>query len=654
MKIGSGTNGVNVSSNPSSDVASSSIQPASYQFKPVHSEAGHKSIPDTPGNLEGKELNQYAIKPEVSTGKLLDLEGFVEPAPTLIAGLEMVNAHPKQGLPRDYLERFMESCSKRGMPFLSRFVEPVSKSLITRKWPTKNYMIKTKSANFGLHAGTIPSDQKYSKKAGDPKKVASLNKLTQKCLESTWKDGRKVAISIPLKLDIERIEELESLGYVFDREEMRDDNGKLLALRFKTYERNDPKGNVQVQEAWLEENGEWAIYEGPDRKNAIEVLAQPPEKEGEKALPYTADVDPLMEAFPLSELDLGGKDKLPLPLISDEVVRKRVETYKSRLKSQFMEGSISAEHFVMKLSHYHDLEKELLKDFFSGITEDGEYFEKEDPEMGNVTQRTRDMVSHYKKELKRDKPLVHHNVDAHSLATDESANYPITAFFPESMNLHDGIAMIFTEQQLLDVMLELMEAGFEPEKNLLWGKTRARRPSFNKALYQLEVSKSSQQLKDQKLVSDIEKYWDTESLASDSEREDEVMDFLLQASDKQQAEIEIAMHKLSESSESSGLDEFEDDLSSSDSAINLDSDDDLSGSDSVISLDSEEDASSITSSSLRPPRHRPSLDSISEEDVGYSSDPELEGQADEIVQEKLRARRRIQPPRLSGPQVSDD
>ncbi|KEQ18275.1 anthrax toxin-like adenylyl cyclase domain-containing protein [Endozoicomonas numazuensis] len=650
MKIGPGHHQVDASSDRSSLKTSSNEASASYQFKPVHSGPGHKKIPAPSGDLDSKDLGQYSIKPESGTAKLLDLEDFAEPEPTLIVGLEMVNAHPKQGLPRDYLTRFMKSCSKRQMPFFSRFVEPVSKSLIARAWPTKNYMIKTKSANSGLPAGTIPSDQKYSKKAGDPKKVARLNQLTQKCLKSTWKDGRRVAVSIPLKLDFERIEELESQGYVFDREEMRDEQGKLLALRFKAFEGNNPKGKIQIQEAWLEEDDEWAIYEGPDRKSSIEVLAKPSEKEGAKALPYTADVDPLLEAFPLSDLDLGGKDKLPLPLISDVIVRKQVETYKNRLKSQFMEDTITAEQFVMKLSHYHDLEKELLKDFFTGITADGEHFEKEDPEMGNVTQRTRNMVSHYKRELQTQEDVVHHNVDAHSLATDESANYPVTAFFPESMGIHDGICMIFNEQQLLDVMFELMEAGYEPEKNLLWGKTRARRPSFNQALHHLEGKTLSQQQKDKQLGEEIEKYWDSGISSESNELEEEVMDFLLQASVQQQTEIEMAMRKLSLSSQGS-----EGNLSSSDSAIELDSDDDLISSDSAISLESEDEELSISTSSLRSTKHRPSLDSISEEnDPGYGSDSEPEDLHDNLTREQLRARENLRSSGQSGQEISDE
>ncbi|MGI9281770.1 MAG: hypothetical protein ACR2PX_19360 [Endozoicomonas sp.] len=367
-------------------------------------------------------------------------------------------------------------------------------------------------------------------------------------------------------------------------------------------------------------------------------------------LPYTADVDPLLEAFPLSELDLGGKDKLPLPLISDAVVRKQVETYKDRLKSQFIEGRINADQFVMKLSHYHDLEKELLKDFFTGVTADGEHFEKEDPEMGNVTQRTRDMVSHYKKELKAEEDVVHHNVDAHSLATDESANYPITAFFPENMGMYGGVCMIFTEQQLLDVMFELMGAGYEPEKNLLWGKTRARRPSFNHALHQLEALKTSQQQKDERLVADIEKYWSVDTSPASNELEEEVMDFLLQASVKQQTEIELAMRKLSTSSFSS-----EDGLNSSDSAIDLDSDDDLRSSDSAISLDSEDEDLTITSSSQRSSKHRPSLDSIREEDdPGYSSENESEDRHDDLARQKLKARRNLRSSGLSGQEISDE
>ncbi|WP_062263251.1 hypothetical protein [Endozoicomonas arenosclerae] len=112
MKIGSGKNGITPDSSRSPEGAPPEKLSGSYQFKPVQTGIGHKSIPGYSGDLDVKGLDQYAIKPEVATGKLLDLEGFTEPEPTMVVGLEMVNAHPKQGLPRSFLMKFMDSCSK--------------------------------------------------------------------------------------------------------------------------------------------------------------------------------------------------------------------------------------------------------------------------------------------------------------------------------------------------------------------------------------------------------------------------------------------------------------------------------------------------------------------------------------------------------------
>ncbi|MGI9277629.1 MAG: anthrax toxin-like adenylyl cyclase domain-containing protein [Endozoicomonas sp.] len=405
----------------------------------------------------------------------------------VIDGLSSVQSHSLQGLARPTLMNFMKAASSRDMVFLSRFVEPISKTLIEEGLPTKHYRIKTKSANWGLQSGTIPTDQAFSKKAGDPSKVEMLNSKSRECLKDTWQNGDPVAVSTPLKVSSARIQELEAKGYLYNREELKGSSGNTVGLRFKTREKNEPDGVEHTQEAWLESDGKWKVYEGANRGTAIEVLAQPP-GEGEEALPYTADVDPLLEAFPLSDLDLGGKDRLPLPLVSDKVVKKQFEQYRARLDKQYESGNIKTDVYRERLSRYESLEAQLLKDFYEGVDEQGRKYSKEDPDMGNVTPRTRDMVKHYKEELGRRYPLVHHNVDAHSLATDESANYPVTAFFPKSMGYRNGIAMIFNEEQLVEVFQDVMKRGYAVEQNPLWGKARVKRPSFVEARILIEDS----------------------------------------------------------------------------------------------------------------------------------------------------------------------
>ena len=198
------------------------------------------------------------------------------------------------------------------------------------------------------------------------------------------------------------------------------------------------------------------------------VIAQPVEDATEQPLPMTADIDPLMEVFPREELDLEKRDRLPLPMVSDRVVFEQVNQYRARAKKSFKCGEISKKELKNKLDHYDDVEKKLLADFYSSKDLLGKTIYREDSNLGNASHRTREMIQHYQQALDRKYPIIHHSVDAHSPATEEKANYPITAFFPSSLNMAQGICMIFNEEQLVQVLGELMDRGYAIQKNPLW------------------------------------------------------------------------------------------------------------------------------------------------------------------------------------------
>lgn len=454
---------------------------------PVQQVPGEKHIPKKDGfDDQSKAIGDYDISAQEPLIRI-----NANPVDLIVEGLNGVAAHELQGLPKSTLIQFCNAVSSRNMMLFTRFVEPISKTLIAEGWPTKHYRIKIKSGNWGMQAGTIPTNQAFSKKVGNPAKVEELNALSDKCLKDTWDDGAPVAVKVHLKITTNRINELEEKGYLYNREEIKDDSGQIIGLRFTTRERNEPDGKEHIQEAWLESDGKWSVYEGTGRTTPIEVLAQYA-PEGEIPLPYTADADPLLEAFPLEDLDLGGKDKLPLPLISDQVVKNQVDQYRKRLAQRYEASQISEEEYQKGLKHYVELEKKLLKDFFETTDIENNTVPIESPNVGNTTPRTLEMIAHYQKEIDRPFPLIHHNVDAHSLATDEAANYPITAFFPKSMKYRQGVAMIFNEEQLIEVMRDVMALGYEVEKNLLWGNTRVNRPSFVEAQHALSYHLGSQ------------------------------------------------------------------------------------------------------------------------------------------------------------------
>lgn len=406
----------------------------------------------------------------------------------VITGLQRVAAHSLQGIPYDLLNRLKEAVNDRGAVLFTRPVEPVCSTLLDEGWPTKHFKIKAKSSNWGAQAGTIPVLQKYSKLALDSdSKIAKYSKLAKKCLNDSDHNGKQYARSVPLKISQNRLAELEQKGYLYGRNEQVSGHG-VRSVYFKTRACNRDDGSESNQLLVMEPDGQWAVYDADHSPpSPIMVIAQPNKEKSETAQPMTADIDPLMEVFPLEQLDLEKQDRLPLPLISDRVVTRSVDSYRSRLQKTFQSGEISKEVLQSELDRYQELEKKLKNNFYSVEEVSGKTTFREDPDMGNVSNRTRDMVRYYDQALGRKHRVIHHNVDAHSLATDEQANYPITAFFPASLNMAEGVCMIFNQEQLLSVLGGLMDRGYAVQKNPLW-KNRLNHNNFLNARASLAVS----------------------------------------------------------------------------------------------------------------------------------------------------------------------
>lgn len=381
----------------------------------------------------------------------------------VITGLEQVAGHSRQGIPRELLQGLQKAASERGAVLLTRPVEPVCRTLISAGWPTKHFRIKAKSSNWGAQAGTIPVLQQYSKLVLENQdKIDQYTRLAKKSL------AEGCAKAVPLAISTARVNELEARGYLSARDEQVTQEGTR-CLYFKACAGHREGGSVGQQLLVQQPDGLWAVYDADcSPAKAIMVIAQPVERPGEQPLPMTADIDPLMEVFPQEELDLEKQDRLPLLMISDRVVSEQVDRYRARVQKSFRRGQINEQELNLKLQHYDSVEKKLLTDFYSVTNSFGKTILREDANLGNASNRTREMVQHYRRALARKYPIIHHNVDAHSLATDEKANFPITAFFPASLNMAQGFCMIFNEQQLLEVLSELMDRGYAIQKNLLW------------------------------------------------------------------------------------------------------------------------------------------------------------------------------------------
>ena len=379
----------------------------------------------------------------------------------VITGLEQVAGHSRQGIPRELLQGLQKAASERGAVLLTRPVDPVCRTLISEGWPTKHFRIKAKTSNWGAQAGTIPVLQHYSKLVfEDQNKIDKYTRLAEESL------AEGCAQAVPLAISTARVNELEAQGYLSARDEQVTHEGTR-CLYFKARAGHREEESLGQQMLVQQPDGLWAVYDADcSPPTAIMVIAQP--ESGDQPLPMTGDIDPLMEVFPQEELDLEKQDRLPLLMISDRVVSRQVDRYRARVQKSFRRGQINEQELNLKLKHYDSVEKKLLTDFYSVTNPFGKAILREDASLGNASNRTREMVQHYRRALDRKYPIIHHNVDAHSPATDEKANFPVTAFFPASLNMAQGFCMIFNEQQLLEVLSELMDRGYAIQKNLLW------------------------------------------------------------------------------------------------------------------------------------------------------------------------------------------
>ncbi|NOH73232.1 hypothetical protein F0225_18105 [Vibrio pectenicida] len=80
-------------------------------------------------------------------------------------------------------------------------------------------------------------------------------------------------------------------------------------------------------------------------------------------------------------------------------------------------------------------------------------------------------------------PVVHHNADSGSPATDTASNYPITVFMPENIAGYDTIHIIENADQLAEFVKQAKTHGFSVPTNPRWERkvSQARSLSFDEA-----------------------------------------------------------------------------------------------------------------------------------------------------------------------------
>lgn len=91
----------------------------------------------------------------------------------------------KTGIVFEHLVPFQRYATESNCVIGVRAVDPLATGLISDGHPTKNFLIKGKSASWGPQAGLICADQRFSKLENcGPEKINEYNKQVRECLDA--------------------------------------------------------------------------------------------------------------------------------------------------------------------------------------------------------------------------------------------------------------------------------------------------------------------------------------------------------------------------------------------------------------------------------------------------------------------------------------
>ncbi|RTX94332.1 adenylate cyclase [Pseudomonas sp. C 49-2] len=313
-----------------------------------------------------------------------------------------------------------------------RPVETVATGLIEAGHPTKDFHIKGKSANWGPQAGLICTDQAFSKlekfKEDAPGKLTRANEQIQECI----RDGH--AVAVPLEISGNRLGELMKLGQITQLATNAYDGTRHFGARGPSQQLYAFEG----KRTSASEDSYLIFHQG----KSIEVLAK---HEGGKAL--TADYDLHMVAPHLS--DFGPQDRIPIPDVAHSVFKQRIDRYRQHQPDP---GS-------------SQVPETLRADYESAA----HFYQKEDPDLGNVTPRIKQMIELINQRLVGNgERLVHHNADSGSPATEVAANYPATFFLPTKLGRFDEISIINNSKEMAELITTAKDSGYHVPVNPLW------------------------------------------------------------------------------------------------------------------------------------------------------------------------------------------
>ncbi|WP_354010810.1 anthrax toxin-like adenylyl cyclase domain-containing protein [Endozoicomonas lisbonensis] len=374
------------------------------------------------------------------------------------------------GVPNNYLKYLAKASGEYFMAFGNRHVAIGAKKHIESKnKSTKDFKQKRKTSDLKVIHSLIPTTPSLSKD-----NMKSLF-FQEELRTSLLKDLTAGLIGLAAyTLTDNEVNDLLNNPHLTVETTRQEEDGTPLEIEMTETQTDGKQITFVLTRSYAEEN--WDVY----RKKQEELVRVEVITDSNGRI-VTADLDPLFISFKFERLDLAHHDKLPLPLITNLHTQKRIKRLKKIANpTRTLETSLEAlktgiDNFFMEIvflphppvgdtetpalnraainmlillnpqlptlhvleKYWQVLEKKWIE--VEGISGYLIRIPREHPDMGNVNPRAIGLVELMNKALGRpdDNPAVHHNHDAHSLASNEALNYPADIYLPERMTTTD-------------------------------------------------------------------------------------------------------------------------------------------------------------------------------------------------------------------------
>ncbi|MCW7551308.1 CyaA/EF/ExoY family adenylyl cyclase toxin [Endozoicomonas gorgoniicola] len=372
-----------------------------------------------------------------------DLLKYISKLP-VIGGLEAVLAYPGQGIPREHLVELAETCSVYHLVLGIRPFPETATQLALDNARSKPLSHKQKSASWGVQAPYLTDNQEYGKLFDAPAhKLKKFQKYadewSDKAVQLRQADQQLKRLQM-LKLPGSDVSMIEQLEYT-----ARDQ------ITFQC--RPSPGHLPYFYRGSKTEDGDWLI----DIQEDGEFVPL-------KVVPLIPDYDLCFLYSLQEELDLAGKDKVPVPDISPDEIRQRL----ARLEGKTLSEQSKAEFAKIQL------EVQSLKSFL----------QKMDQVLGNLTKQEEHYLHTLNYAIGRTglNPMFHHGADNNNPVSDLDTNFPLTVVLPRFIEpLKERYYIIEDEKQLKAFINLLKDNSYYAPTNPAWGSIhRVRSKSFRR------------------------------------------------------------------------------------------------------------------------------------------------------------------------------